>query len=184
MVKKILHRIKIWDRRIIFLVISKRRSGLTRFFVLMSRLGDGWFYFLIAFLQILFLPFKFSWLIFGIGAFSIELVLYKLIKPLSKRRRPFHRYPGIKNLIVPPDLYSFPSGHTAAATVAISVFSINSPNLLPVLILFAILVGLSRVYLGVHYLTDVIVGALLALLSLFIASKLTGFVLSVFPVIT
>lgn len=158
------------------MVISKRRSGLTRFFVLMSRLGDGWFYFLIAFLQMFFLPVKLYWLIFGIAAFSIELILYKLIKPLSKRRRPFHRYPSIKNLIEPPDLYSFPSGHTAAATVAVFVFSMNAPALLPVLILFAILVGLSRVYLGVHYLTDVIVGALLALLSLYLASKLTEFI--------
>lgn len=163
----------------IFLVISKRRSGLTRFFVLMTRLGDGWFYFLIAFLQILFLPFQLSWLIFGGIAFSIELALYKLIKPLSKRRRPFHRYPGIKNLVIPPDLYSFPSGHTAAATVAVFVFSINAPVLLPILILFAILVGLSRVYLGVHYPTDVIVGALLALLSLFLATKLTELILSI-----
>lgn len=145
----------------------------------MSRLGDGWFYFLIAFLQMLFLPVQLTWFIFGIAAFSTELILYKLIKPLSKRRRPFHRYPGIKNLIVPPDLYSFPSGHTAAATVAVVVFSMNSPSLLPVFILFAILVGLSRVYLGVHYLTDVIVGALLALLSLFLASKLTEFIVSI-----
>ncbi|MBN8705779.1 MAG: phosphatase PAP2 family protein [Bacteroidetes bacterium] len=177
--KKVLRRIKAWDRRMIFLVISKRRSGLTRFFVLMTRLGDGWFYFLIAFLQILFLPFQLSWLIFGGIAFSIELALYKLIKPLSKRRRPFHRYPGIKNLVIPPDLYSFPSGHTAAATVAVFVFSINAPVLLPILILFAILVGLSRVYLGVHYPTDVIVGALLALLSLFLATKLTELILSI-----
>lgn len=167
------------------MVISKRRSGLTRFFVLMSRLGDGWFYFLIAFLQILFLKVQLSWLIFAGLAFAIELALYKLIKPLSKRRRPFHRYPGIKNLIVPPDLYSFPSGHTAAATVAVFVFSMNAPALLPIFILFAILVGLSRVYLGVHYLTDVIVGALLALLSLFLASKLTEFIIQKFlPLIT
>jgi len=174
-VNNLVRQIRVFDRKLIQLIISKRRTGLTRFFLFITRLGDGWAYYLGAAVYLLSLPFDLNWIIRGGLSFGIQLGLYKLIKPLSRRRRPFHRYPGIKNLVVPPDLYSFPSGHTAAATVSVFVFSVHLPWLLPVLAFFAALVGLSRVYLGVHYPTDVLFGFVLGLISVWAGTWISSF---------
>lgn len=173
----LVRKIRVFDRKLIHLIISKRRTGLTRFFLFITRLGDGWAYYLGAAVYLLSLPFEINWVIRGSLSFGIQLGLYKLIKPLSRRRRPFHRYPGIKNLVVPPDLYSFPSGHTAAATVSIFVFSVQLPFLVPFLAIFAALVGLSRVYLGVHYPTDVLFGFILGLISVWSGNWISSFIM-------
>jgi len=105
------------------------------------------------------------WLMVGITAFAIELVCYKIIKQLTTRVRPFQANIGIHNLVEPQDQYSFPSGHTAAATVAALLFSIATPILIPAFLSLAIVIGLSRVYLGVHYPTDVLMGFALGVFS-------------------
>jgi undecaprenyl-diphosphatase len=102
--------------------------------------------------------------IFSIS-FAIELAAYKLIKQLVKRPRPFQKHAGMVNLIAPQDFFSFPSGHTAAAfVVAISVVSCY-PGLAWIVYTWAGLVGYSRIYLAVHYPTDVLAGAGLGILS-------------------
>lgn len=55
--------------------------------------------------------------------------------------------------------YSFPSGHTTASFALATVLSMHSPILTPVLMAFAAFVGFSRIYLGLHYPTDVVIGA-------------------------
>ena len=61
----------------------------------------------------------------------------------------------------PLDRYSFPSGHTLHAVSFTIMIAHFEPLLLPVAIPFAILVAASRVILGLHYPSDVIVGALI-----------------------
>ncbi|MFZ9887252.1 MAG: phosphatase PAP2 family protein [Myxococcota bacterium] len=64
----------------------------------------------------------------------------------------------------PPDRFSFPSGHTAAAfALAISMFG-AIPSAAPLLVLMAILVGWGRMYLGVHYPVDVLGGVFVGVL--------------------
>jgi undecaprenyl-diphosphatase len=66
---------------------------------------------------------------------------------------------------VPPDRFSFPSGHTAAAfALAIAMFG-AAPWLAPGLLLLAICVGYGRMYLGVHYPLDVAAGAAVGLIT-------------------
>ena len=66
---------------------------------------------------------------------------------------------------VPPDRFSFPSGHTAAAfAVAVSMFAV-APLAVPVLLMVAILVAYGRMYLGVHYPLDVGCGAAIGLVT-------------------
>jgi undecaprenyl-diphosphatase len=63
--------------------------------------------------------------------------------------------------MLPPDQYSFPSGHTIAAfAITLSVGQFYPPLLLP-LLLTALMIATSRVLLGMHYLSDVIAGMLL-----------------------
>jgi undecaprenyl-diphosphatase len=68
---------------------------------------------------------------------------------------------GLTALMAPPDKFSFPSGHTMTSFAAWSSFLITLPWLAPLVLPAAILIGLSRIYLGLHYPTDVLMGALL-----------------------
>lgn len=61
-----------------------------------------------------------------------------------------------------PDRFSFPSGHSAAAMAVALGFAYRFPDLAAPLVMLAVLVGLSRVVLGVHFPGDVIVGQLIA----------------------
>lgn len=82
-----------------------------------------------------------------------------VIKPLVARPRPCHIAPEVPLLIPCPMDYSFPSGHTmssfAAATI---IFTVNPAFGVPALILAA-MIAFSRLYLFVHYPSDVLAGA-------------------------
>ena len=131
-----------------------------------SHSGDGYGYPLVA--ALLFLlndDMARGFLAAASVAFAIELPLYKIIKNTVKRDRPFRTLKGVESLIVPSDKFSFPSGHTAAATIMAVLLSYFIPALALPLSIWAILVGFSRIYLGVHYPTDILAGILLGSLS-------------------
>ncbi len=99
------------------------------------------------------------------AALLIGLLLCNLtLKPLIARTRPFAFNPDITLIIPQPSEYSFPSGHSVAAFEgAFSIFLYNRKWGIPALI-FAALIALSRLYLYVHYPTDVIAGSILGCL--------------------
>lgn len=75
---------------------------------------------------------------------------------------------NINTFNVPLDFYSFPSGHTTAIFSINTVFSIYNPIMTVPLLIIAFVVGLSRLYLGVHYPSDVGVGLLIGILFAFV----------------
>ena len=79
-----------------------------------------------------------------------------LIKNLAARTRPYEVIEGLTSLIGPQSDFSFPSGHTAASFAFATVILLTAPKKysVPTLIL-ATLIALSRIYLGVHYPTDI-----------------------------
>ena len=98
-------------------------------------------------------------------AFPIERVLYHFLKQAMKRDRPFQKIDDVHFRVRPPDRFSFPSGHTASAFLVMTLLSSFFP--IPVIqigtFIWAVMVGVARVYLGVHYPTDVLAGALLGI---------------------
>jgi undecaprenyl-diphosphatase len=101
----------------------------------------------------------------AVAAFCVELPAYKLIKQSVKRDRPYKILPGVVGRVKPSDRFSFPSGHTAAAFLVATLLGNAYPYLFPFAGTWALAVGFSRIYLGVHYPTDVVAGILLGTLS-------------------
>lgn len=89
----------------------------------------------------------------------VSLPLYKLAKRSLARERPCVTHRGIDMLVIPLDRYSFPSGHTLHAVAYSIIWCAHFPTLTWILGPFTGLIALSRVVLGVHYPSDVIVGA-------------------------
>lgn len=106
----------------------------------------------------------------GIAAL-LSLILMQVIgnsyiKPLIARERPFIARPEklIYMLIHPPGEYSFPSGHTFSSFAAATVIALGNKKLgIPALVLAA-MIGFSRLYLYVHFPTDVLGGMFLGIL--------------------
>lgn len=89
-----------------------------------------------------------------------------IIKPLVHRSRPFVVYPGMVELLISaPHGYSFASGHTTAAFAAItSLYCRKSKLWIPALVLGAV-IAFSRLYLFVHFPTDVFGGCIIGILA-------------------
>lgn len=86
-----------------------------------------------------------------------------VLKNLIARPRPFAAYSNIVPLVIPIDPYSFPSGHTLSSfCAATACFGFYRGAGIACYILAA-MIGLSRIYLGVHYPTDVAGGAVLGI---------------------
>jgi undecaprenyl-diphosphatase len=140
----------------------RRYGWLTRLFLAASRLGDGSL-----------------WWVAGIVltvaggsagrratlaaalAIGSSVLLFMALKGLIGRPRPFVAWPALTCLLAPPDRFSFPSGHTMTAFAAWAAFAGLLPGCGLLFLPAAVLIGVSRVFLGLHYPTDVLVGALL-----------------------
>jgi undecaprenyl-diphosphatase len=86
-----------------------------------------------------------------------------MIKHIVRRIRPCNKQNNIALLISKPISYSFPSGHTLSSFAAAEVLSMYFTNYKMIFITIAFLIALSRIYLYVHYPTDVIAGILIGI---------------------
>lgn len=87
-----------------------------------------------------------------------------VIKPIVARTRPFEIDPTVPLLIPKPKDFSMPSGHTLSSFIAATILFMHSKRFgVPVLI-YAVLIAISRLYLFVHFPTDVLVGLVLGVM--------------------
>ena len=100
----------------------------------------------------------------GVIGFAFQVPAYLLSENLIKRERPYLKH-DIQAVIRPPDKYSFPSGHSASAVLTTLIVSSELPELFPYLLVWMICIFVSRVSLGIHYVSDIVFGAFLGLVS-------------------
>lgn len=94
------------------------------------------------------------------GLALAALLVNSILKPAVDRERPFVRDPGVHLVGPTPSGSSFPSGHAASAVAGAYGLVFVWPRRRALLWALAASISCSRVYLGVHYPTDVVVGAL------------------------
>ena len=143
-----------------------RDANLHRFFSTISRLGDGVFWYSLMFLFPVFMGaegFVITALMILMAAWGVYV--YRLIKKRSMRPRPFVSYRSIRQGARTLDFYSFPSGPTMHAVAFAILLTYAVPSLGVVLLPFAALTALARVVLGLHYPSDVFMGAVLGMVN-------------------
>ena len=113
------------------------------------------------------------------AALLINTVLCNgIIKPCVARPRPCDVNTAIQLLISHPTDYSFPSGHTAASFTAVAaLYFSGDKKIWKAAIVLGILIAFSRMYLYVHYPTDILGGILVGIFSGFIGSKIVTYMM-------
>ena len=154
-----------FDMVILDLIQDNMKSGLMDSIMpLISHLGDSGLVWIILSIGLV-IPKKTRKLGF---VMIIALVLNGIIcniilKPMLARIRPFDVNTSIKLLINKPRDFSFPSGHTSASFTAASVLFFRRSKLFVPSLILATLIGFSRLYLYVHYPSDVVGGIILGI---------------------
>jgi len=128
--------------------------------LLATRAGDGWLWALIGLAVLLSgAEDRFVAIVASGLAVIVGIASFQVAKHVFRRTRPLDIEPHCWACIKTRDVFSFPSGHsTTAFAVAVSLGSFF-PETLPVLLVLAANVAISRVIIGMHFLTDVLVGS-------------------------
>jgi undecaprenyl-diphosphatase len=127
-----------------------------------TRMGDGWLWYALGIILLLWGgPQRFSAVGAAGSAAIAGIIVFKALKRLSQRPRPCHLEPHCWSKVLPPDKFSFPSGHTMTAFSIALVLSYYYPSLEGTLLFLALSIGFSRIVLGMHFLSDVLAGIVL-----------------------
>lgn len=156
-----------WDFGIINYIQENLRCDiLDRFMPFITKFGDaGIFWICITVVMLIFRKTRKTGAIMA-AALVVDVICCNMIlKPIAARTRPFDINNAVELLIAPPRDYSFPSGHTAASFAATSALYFGKNKLwIPSLVL-SCMIAFSRLYLYVHFPTDVLAGAAFGILA-------------------
>jgi undecaprenyl-diphosphatase len=127
-----------------------------------TRMGDGWLWYGLGGMLLLFGgEQRFAATGAAGSAAIVGVLVFKVLKRLSQRPRPCQYEPHCWSKMLPPDKFSFPSGHTMTAFSIALVVSYFYPGLQWPLFFLALSIAVSRIVLGMHFLSDVLAGGAL-----------------------
>ncbi|GAB4504431.1 MAG: phosphatase PAP2 family protein [Anaerolineales bacterium] len=139
--------------------VAERPGLLRNIAIFFAHSGDSWFWGLA--LIVLWLVSDSGWKKWAVvlfGGISVLAVMVMTLKFIIRRRRPEGEWGGIYRNTDP---HSFPSGHAARSFLIAVVVTALGPTWLAIILwLWAPLVSLARVAMGVHYLSDILAGAM------------------------
>jgi membrane-associated phospholipid phosphatase len=161
-----------WDARgSNALCVAEKPGPLRTLAAIFAHSGDSWFWALGMALLWLFAPLWKQWAVFQFWWISVLAFLVIVLKFIIRRRRPEGEWGAIYRNTDP---HSFPSGHAARAFLIAMLASLLGPDwLAAVLWVWAPLVSLARVAMGVHYISDIIAGAILGIIIALLGFPLT-----------
>lgn len=142
-----------------------RSVHMDYFMISITKLGDfGFIWILLCFLLYIQGSLHLTFLL--VSSLITETILCNLfLKPFVARIRPFNRNKSVYLLISEPHDYSFPSGHTAASFACVTVLFLTHSVIWKYALLISILISFSRLYLYVHYPTDILAGMFIGIIS-------------------
>ncbi len=140
-----------------------------------TRGGDGWLWFM---LGVAMLMFGGTDGLLAVLAAALATVLgsglFVWLKRATGRKRPCDIEPHCWATLLPPDRFSFPSGHSITAFAVVLPLGLFFPKLMPGLLFCALSVALSRILLGMHFLSDVLAGSAVGCVLGYVAFKLVS----------
>ena len=161
---------------LLFLQESVRNPILDNLMIFITSLGNGGMIWIAATIVLL-IPKKTrkAGIMSAAALLGSLIINNNIVKNIVQRPRPFVTFTDLQIIIPTPSEFSFPSGHTSSSFAAAAVFYRHLPKKLglPAVIL-AGLIGFSRLYVGVHYPTDVIAGVLMGILLSYLAEYLVN----------
>jgi len=154
------------DRRDHRLMRRMNRWRAPRWFriwmIAVTRMGDGWIWYGLGLMLLAYGgPQRFSAIGAAGSAAVLGIFVFKALKILSQRPRPCQVEPHCWSKVLPPDKFSFPSGHAMTAFSIALVVSYFYPPLEGVLFFLALSIAVSRIVLGMHFLSDVLAGVVM-----------------------
>ncbi|MBA4547602.1 phosphatase PAP2 family protein [Thermoactinomyces intermedius] len=102
-----------------------------------------------------------GWALEALIALGTSHLAVRFLKKYKPRIRPYLKLTHLHTFPNPLTDYSFPSGHTTAAFSIAMTFALHSSVMMMILIPYAMIIGFSRMYLALHYPTDVLIGTFL-----------------------
>ena len=163
---------------LLFIQEHIRQDWMTPFWVFITSLGNkGWFWLAVSALMLI--PRRTRKIgIMALLALSIGFLITNLaLKNLVARIRPYETVEGLKLLIARQSDFSFPSGHACASFAAASVYFRKLPQKWGIsAVVLAALIAFSRLYVGVHYPTDVLAGAVIGIWAAWAAIHLVEYI--------
>ncbi|HEY5715673.1 MAG TPA: phosphatase PAP2 family protein [Psychromonas sp.] len=155
------------------LLLWCRKSTASHSFIscvrIISKSGDGYLQLLLpALYWLISTQVQYHFFLLAITTFILERLLYFCLKHTLRRRRPPQIIPDFNSIVQASDQFSFPSGHSMAAFTLAGLFTFHFGVIALPLYIWAGLVAISRVILGVHFPTDIVAGALMGTILVYI----------------